>query len=310
MSVHPIIWPEQKVIVDTYFAYTFQCSINGLLKARIKDHCPVLVKGGRKRENMSDYEKLKKIIDDTDELIKKDITNSDPEFDAWEMKVKRFISNKYGVNSLEMNKFNDTSFFMGVWSLDTPEEEIHQDSVNSCRDGLKTTKAILEAYLEELSEENELSIQFQPQPSMDASKVFIVHGHDGELKEAVARIIEKQNIKAIILSEQANTGQTIIEKFEKSSDVSCAICLFTADDLGRAKASAVDKARARQNVVFEAGYFIGKLGRDRIIILSDSGIDIPSDLAGVVYTNTQNWQVELLKELKSMGYNIDFNKLF
>lgn len=259
---------------------------------------------------MSDYEKLKKIIDDTDELIKKDITNSDPEFDAWEMKVKRFISNKYGVNSLEMDKFNDTSFFTGAWSFDTPEEEIHRDSVNSCRDGLKTTKAVLETYLEELSEETEFSIQSQPQPSRDTSKIFIVHGHDGELKEAVARIIEKQNIKAIILSEQANTGQTIIEKFEKNSDVSCAICLFTADDLGRAKASADDKPRARQNVVFESGYFIGKLGRDRIIILSNNGIEIPSDLAGVVYTNTQNWQVELLKELKSMGYNIDFNKLF
>ena len=46
---------------------------------------------------MSDYEKLKKIIDETDELIKKGITNSDPEFDAWEIKVKRFIAKKYGI---------------------------------------------------------------------------------------------------------------------------------------------------------------------------------------------------------------------
>ena len=259
---------------------------------------------------MSEYEKLKKIIDETDELIKNDITNSDPEFAAWEMKVKRFISNKYGAKSLEMDKFNKTSFFIGVWGMNSTEEEIHRDAVNSCRNGLKTTKAILEAYLEELSEEVESTIQSQPQTSRDISKIFIVHGHDGELKEAVARILEKQDINPIILSEQANTGLTIIEKFEKNSDVGCAICLFTADDIGRAEAATDDKPRARQNVVFEAGYFIGKLGRDRIIILSDNGIEIPSDLAGVVYTNTQNWQVELLKELKSMGYNIDFNKLF
>jgi len=259
---------------------------------------------------MSDYEKLKKIINETDDLIKKDITNSDPEFEAWEMKVKRFISNQYGANSLEMEKFKDTSFSMGVWSFDTPEEEIHQDSVNSCRDGLKTTKAILEAYLEDLSDDVEPVIQSHTKTTKDSSKIFIVHGHDGELKEAVARIVEKQNIDPIILSEQANTGLTIIEKFEKNSDVGCAICLFTADDLGRSKSESSDKPRARQNVVFEAGYFIGKLGRERIIILSDSGIEIPSDLAGVVYTNTQNWQVDLLKELKSMGYNIDFNRLF
>lgn len=259
---------------------------------------------------MSDYEKLKKIIDETDKLIKKDITNSDPEFEAWEMKVKRFISNQYGANSLEMEKFNDTSFFMGVWSFDTPEEEIHRDSVNSCRDGLKTTKAILEAYLEDLSDEVEPVIQFHTKSTKDTSRIFIVHGHDDELKEAVARILEKQDINPIILSEQANTGLTIIEKFEKNSDVGCAICLFTADDMGRSKAVSDEKPRARQNVVFEAGYFIGKLGRERIVILSDSGIEIPSDLAGVVYTNTQNWKVDLLKELKSMGYNIDFNRLF
>lgn len=66
-------------------------------------------------------------------------------------------------------------------------------------------------------------------------RVFIVHGHDGALKESVARIIEKQKIEAVILSEQANRGRTIIEKFENYSDVSGAICLFTADDIGRAK---------------------------------------------------------------------------
>lgn len=86
--------------------------------------------------------------------------------------------------------------------------------------------------------------------------------------------------------------------------------MFTGDDYGRAKAQNDDKLRARQNVVFEAGYFIGKLGRNHIVILSDSGIEIPSDLAGVVYTNTDNWKVDLLKELKAMGYSVDFNKLF
>lgn len=141
-------------------------------------------------------------------------------------------------------------------------------------------------------------------------KIFIVHGHDGELKQAVARIVEKQGITAIILSEQANQGRTIIEKFEDYSDVDGAICLFTADDIGKAKNDSADNQRARQNVVLETGYFMGKLGRNHIVILADNGIEMPSDLSGVVYTDTDSWQIDLLKELKAMGYTIDFNKLF
>ena len=130
------------------------------------------------------------------------------------------------------------------------------------------------------------------------------------MKESVARIIEKQGIEAIILSEQINQGRTVIEKFEDYSDVGGAICLFTADDIGRARESEENSFRARQNVVFEAGYFMGKLGRDHVAILADKGVEIPSDLAGVVYTDTTSWQVDLLRELKAMGYTVDFNRLF
>lgn len=143
----------------------------------------------------------------------------------------------------------------------------------------------------------------------DLKKVFIVHGHNGEIKEAVARMIERQGIQAVILHEQANQGATIIEKFEKNSNVGGAVCLFTADDLGHAKSDSEEKHRARQNVVFETGYFIGKLGRDKVVLVADKGVEIPSDLQGVVYTETTSWQYSVLKELKAIGYNIDYNKL-
>ena len=146
-------------------------------------------------------------------------------------------------------------------------------------------------------------------PINSYSKIFIVHGHNGELKEAIARLIERQGIEAIILHEQANLGNTIIEKFERNSDVGAAICLFTADDVGRAKADNTERKRARQNVVFEAGYFIGKLGRKNVVIIADPGVEIPSDMQGIVYTGSENWQFSVLKELKAMGFNIDYNKL-
>lgn len=258
---------------------------------------------------MTNYEKLKKLIEETDELIKKGITNDDPEFDAWEMRVKRFLVKMFGSQSMETQKFESTPFWIGDYTFDTPAAEIHKKNINACRRGLETTKLILETYLDDLVNEKETAPHTEHQPPKDMSKVFIVHGHDGELKEAVARAIEKQNIEAIILSEHANTGRTIIEKFEQNSDVGCAIFLFTADDIGKAKDEKEEKARARQNVVFEAGYFMGKLGREHTVLIAESEIEMPSDLKGVVYTNKSNWLLELHQELNAMGYIIDLNKL-
>lgn len=85
--------------------------------------------------------------------------------------------------------------------------------------------------------------------------------------------------------------------------------LFTADDLGKACNGVDEKPRARQNVVFEAGYFMAKLGRDHTIILSDSSVEFPSDLQGIARTKASNWEFEVLRELKVMGYTIDYNKI-
>lgn len=130
------------------------------------------------------------------------------------------------------------------------------------------------------------------------------------MKHSVARIVEKQGLEAIILREKTNQGKTIIEKFEAHSDVGGAICLFTADDVGKAKAETTENPRARQNVVFEAGYFMGKLGRNHVVMICEAGVEIPGDLSGVVYTDKSDWKTDVLKELKAMGYSIDMNKLF
>lgn len=155
------------------------------------------------------------------------------------------------------------------------------------------------------SEKNNVDSNFK----FDTKRIFIVHGHNSEIKEALARLIENQGLQAIILHEQVNQGKTIIEKFERNSDVGCAICLFTADDIGKANNSNKQQPRARQNVVFEAGYFLGKLGRERVILLADKEVEIPSDLQGVLYIGTGDWRFNVLKELKNLGYSIDYNKL-
>ncbi len=152
--------------------------------------------------------------------------------------------------------------------------------------------------------------------SMSSNRVFVVHGHDGEAKLATARFLERLGLEAIILHEQDDGGRTIIEKFEAYSDVGFAIIVHTADDVGNSrKAHDKDgslKARSRQNVVFEHGYFFGRLGRGRVVALLKGDIEIPSDLQGVIYTPMDDhdaWKIKVAKEMKAAGLSIDMNKL-
>lgn len=256
-------------------------------------------------------DRLKKLISESDDLISAKVTASDIAFKKWKNMAKSVLLAIYGANSYQCKEFDKISFFQIDYDkLSGFEPSI--DQVKVCEQGLLIAKGQLENVLELLEDvdQQECSEKQNNWKNSDYHKVFIVHGHDGELKHSVARVIEKQNIEAIILSEKENKGRTIIEKFEDYSDVSGAICLFTADDLGKSKKDVTENARARQNVVLETGYFMGKLGRSHVAILANKGIEMPSDLSGVVYTDTSDWQINLLKELKAMGYAIDFNKLF
>lgn len=131
----------------------------------------------------------------------------------------------------------------------------------------------------------------------DTIKIFIVHGHDGELKESVARFLENQGLKPIILHEQANGGKTIIEKLEcNTNDVRYAIILYTADD-----ACSDGSKRARQNVIFEHGYLTAKLGRSNVCVIKDDSVEKPGDIDGIVYLSKTNWKFDLTKELTNAG---------
>ncbi len=153
----------------------------------------------------------------------------------------------------------------------------------------------------------------KPKTPMDKSKVFIVHGHDGEAKQAVARFVEKIGLEAIILHEQANSGKTIIEKIEANSNVGFGIVLYTPCDEGRPKGEEDQlKPRARQNVVFEHGYLIGKIGRKNVCALVKGDIEKPNDISGVVYIKmdeADSWKYAVGKEMKACGYDVDLNKI-
>jgi predicted nucleotide-binding protein len=86
---------------------------------------------------------------------------------------------------------------------------------------------------------------------------------------------------------------------------------MTPDDLGKAEKAVDLKPRARQNVVFELGFFIGKLGPERVAALVKGDIELPSDFDGVVYISLdkEDWQAKLGGELETAEYIIDWNKV-
>jgi len=67
-------------------------------------------------------------------------------------------------------------------------------------------------------------------------------------------------------------------------------------------------SRPRQNVVLEFGYFIGKLGRDKVCCLYKGDIDLPSDMLGINYIpfkeSVSEARHKIIKELKAVGYQI------
>lgn len=149
-----------------------------------------------------------------------------------------------------------------------------------------------------------------------SNKVFIVHGHDEKAKNELEIFLKEIGLEPVVLHRQADEGQTIIEKFEKHSDVGYAFVLLTPDEM----AYTVDQSdlseserkielRARPNVIFEFGYFVGKLGRKRVCCLYKGLVKLPSDINGLLYKQvTQSIEESgygIIKELKAAGYNLN-----
>ena len=169
------------------------------------------------------------------------------------------------------------------------------------------------------------SAQPEPAPSTNTSEavqavndlfapIFVVHGHDELLQSQVVRMLERATAprEVIVLHEQADSGQTVIEKFEAHAGrASYAVVLLTADDVGGPVGGQMSP-RGRQNVIFELGYFFGKLGRDRVAVLLAPEVERPSDIAGLVYIPVDPngaWKYRLAKELGAAGIDVKHDRI-
>jgi len=242
-----------------------------------------------------------------------------PNFEGWKTQTEMLIQRATGDDSIALDKFQELTFTRAVpvarlrdETIRPSEQERRQIQESAYQSDLDAAIGIIEAVIEILQFQTGSAPAIGSRPEV-SRRVFVVHGHDEEAKQSVARCLEKLGLEANILHEQPNQGRTIIEKFEDYADVGFAVVLLTPDDMGAAKDETDNlRPRARQNVVFELGFFVGKLGRQRVCALHKGDVEIPSDFAGVLWVPMDPegvWRFTLGREMKAAGLDVDLNKL-
>lgn len=238
----------------------------------------------------------------------------DREFMKWHEDVKSAIKYMFGDRSDEMQTFLRIKYR----ALSSRRRRAnHRDAYLN---GLKASDALISSFVDRIThywedngratrpDENSEVVGF-----FDSNQVFVVHGRDQGALAEVKQFLGQLGVEPVILQELPNQGRTIIEKFEDHSHVGFAVVLCTPDDDGGLASEDAERLpRARQNVVFEWGFFIGKLGRDRVCALIKGDVEIPSDYSGVLYVEMDErgaWRLDLAKELKEAQYAVDLNNL-
>lgn len=261
--------------------------------------------------------RFQKLIEQIAQFAPNDINDRhDPKITELHTKIRTAVEKTYPAGTTQYNQYIHAAMIdQAAISMGDPTP------VHEVREGLQSGKAraitLLTAAIDDLEEDLESQGHIAAVASAPEStatndmNIFVVHGHDEAAKIEIARFIEKAGLKSIILHEQASEGRTIIEKLEKYSDVGFAVVLLTPDDVGGPQDYEELRPRARQNVIAELFYFLGKLGRSRVCALKKGDLEIPSDIGGVVYIDFDSrgaWKADLLREWKAAGYTIDWEK--
>lgn len=231
---------------------------------------------------------------------------SEGEEQAWEAATEEALRRSFGSDSPNINRVMS----VGQWAMYGGGTD-EQYAAQRMKD-MKDRMAIIDGLIELIATDVPAQGTTIEVPVFGQS-VFLVHGHDEAIIHQTARFIENLDLDVIILREQANKGRTIIEKFEDYANVGFAVVLLTADDRGGTASTPADelKPRARQNVIFELGFFIGRLRRMRVCALYEQGVEIPSDYSGVLFVPIDQagmWKFALAKEMREAGLPVDMNK--
>lgn len=230
----------------------------------------------------------------------------------WKLLTRNYLEKAFGVNSPNVRSVIQ-AVQSGSFPLNAGEGWWEAHRVECLTAQLTQLEGLVELLSTEMQLRSGDSIARAEVNQPNAHRIFLVHGHDKAALGEVARFLERLGQDIIVLREQPNEGRTIIEKFEDYTDVGFAVVLLTGDDRGGHSYSPYDsqRLRARQNVILELGYFLGRLGRSRVCALYVEEVEIPSDYSGVLYVKLDDgggWRLSLAKELRAAGLSIDMNK--
>lgn len=231
------------------------------------------------------------------------------DYSSWELLTRNFLEKAFGVNSPNVASITKVGKY-GSFPMNAGEDWWESHRSTSLQSQVRKLEGLVELLQTEVQLEQGAAATLQK--PVIGHRIFLVHGHDEATLHETARFLEKLDQEIIILREQPNKGRTIIEKFEDYADVGFAVVLLTSDDRGGLSHLPVEeqKSRTRQNVIFELGYFIGRLGRNRVCALYTPAVEIPSDYSGVLYIQLDEqggWRLALAKEMKAAGLPVDMN---
>lgn len=255
-----------------------------------------------------------------DEQISAVDADAPSDFTRWRETSKGLLRNLLGPDHELTKQLTDVRYTPNA-SMAVPGRPASSSSAEKYRQkSVRQAISILNSAKDELMLQDELNrsdardtlatVDATPTPQ----EVFIVHGRNDHRKHEFARVIlALTGTEPIILHEQRNGGQVLIEKFEANANrAGFAVVLLTADDYGREKSETSEQPRARQNVIFEMGFFYAALGRHRVAAFLEEGVEEPGDVRGVVYNpidNSGGWKNLLARELAAAGIDVDYSAL-
>ena len=264
--------------------------------------------------------KIQDLIERAERLQNSKIT--DPAFKSWRNDSIRFLQKVFGEESHEAHTFENITFFITYITYDIFRDGWKEHILNekyNFKKGLRTAIFYLKNFESEILHDVDIEEREQNDLNNSSHKeshkknILIVHGRNDGVKDKVANFISKLGIEPIILNEQLNRGRTLLEKLEEYSDIKAAIIILTNEDTGNYSGDSEYEKKARENLIFEAGYFLGKLGKHNMIVIAEQGVILPSVLEGYTYFTMdmeEKWKEDLAKKLKSMKrFSIDMSVL-
>jgi predicted nucleotide-binding protein len=233
-----------------------------------------------------------------------------PGWSNWRNEAATVLRHFLGDDNDFCQRFRKLSFTPRIKNVNCPNRLAEEQAFTN---GVAGAKSLLRAGIAELKLIDELGTDHRPHDRQQGAEIFVVHGHNEAFRlKVVDFLTTATGVRPTVLLDEPNKGLTLFEKFEDVAGRACfAVVLATADDVGRAKSEKIDNGRARQNVILEWGYFAGRLGRNRVALMCEQDIELPSDTSGLVYIPLDSagaWRFDLARELKAADIDVSLDR--